>query len=68
MKLYSLQGTASPGALVRDTSISVEPLVRGLLKAGLVETNDDEIGLTPRGWILVTEHVGNGASDPDLER
>jgi helix-turn-helix protein len=68
VKLYSLQGTASPGALVRDTSISVEPLVRGLLKAGLVETNDDEIGLTPRGWILVTEHVGNGASDPDLER
>jgi len=68
VKLYSLQGTAPPETLVRNVSVSAEPLVRGLLKAGLVEISDDEVGLTPSGWILVTEHIGNEASEPDLER
>lgn len=65
--LYSLQGTAPPSALVRNTPISAEPLVRGLLKADLVELDDDEVGLTPRGWILVTEHIGNEASGRAVE-
>lgn len=66
VRLYSLQGTATPQTLFGGTTVSAESLLRGLLRAELVEKNDDEIGLTPRGWILVTENVGNEDSSIDV--
>lgn len=57
--LYSLRGTAQPQSIVSDSSVSTKAVLRGLLKANLVEMSDGEAALTSRGWILVTEHIGN---------
>ncbi|MHB9288833.1 CheF family chemotaxis protein [Halobacteriales archaeon Cl-PHB] len=65
VRLYSLRGTAKPQSLVRDSSVSTAKLIRGLVRADLVEVQDGQVALTPRGWILVTEHVGDGQVDPD---
>lgn len=56
-KLYSLRGTASPSSLFDGSPDASIEILRGLGKAGLVRLTDDEVGLTSKGWILVTEHV-----------
>jgi hypothetical protein len=64
-KLYSLRGSAPPSALFGGSPNASAEILRGLGRADLVQLTDDEVGLTSRGWILVTEHVGRdgGASD-----
>lgn len=64
-KLYSLRGTASPSSLFDGLPDASAEILRGLGRAGLVRSADDEVGLTSKGWILVTEHVDT-SSDPML--
>lgn len=69
-KLYSLRGTASPGALLDGSTDASVEILRGLGKADLVQLTDDGVELTSRGWILVTEHVdtsGDEASVPPAD-
>lgn len=69
-KLYSLRGTASPSALLDGAADASVHILRGLQKADLVRFTDEEVELTSRGWILVTEHVGasgDGASAPPAD-
>lgn len=56
-KLYSLRGTATPSSLFDDSPDTAKGVLRGLRKADLVAFGDGQVRLTPRGWILVTEHV-----------
>lgn len=58
IRLYSLRGRAKAQSLFRQESVSTASLLRGLLRADLVEMDDGQLTLTPRGWILVTEHFG----------
>jgi len=60
-KLYSLRGAATPATLFDGPSDASAAILRGLMKAGLVRFADDEVELTSRGWILVTEHVDASA-------
>lgn len=56
VKLYSLRGTAKPQSLFKSASEPAAAVLRGLVKADLVEINDEQATLTSRGWILVAEH------------
>ena len=60
-ELYSLRGTATPATLFDGPSDASVAILRGLKKASLVRFGDDEVELTSRGWILVTEHVDASA-------
>lgn len=64
-KLYSLRGAATPSALFGGPSGTSVEVLRGLKKADLVRITDEKVGLTSRGWILVTEHVDATASAGD---
>lgn len=65
-KLYSLRGAATPSALFGGPSGASVNVLRGLKKAGLVRITDDgQVGLTSRGWILVADHVDTTASADD---
>jgi hypothetical protein len=63
-KLYTLRGTAKPQSLLTEASASSTTILRQLAEAGLVELNDGQISLTPRGWILVTDGLGAGDNSP----
>lgn len=60
-ELYSLRGAATPSTLFDGPSDASAAILRGLGKADLVRFGDDEVELTSRGWILVTEHVDASA-------
>lgn len=62
VKLYSLRGTAKPQSLLVGESVSTASVLRGLAKHELVRVTEERVELTPRGWILVTEHVGDNGS------
>lgn len=68
VRLYSLQGSAKPQSLFVDGSESKASLLRGLVGHDLVGIEDGRAHLTPRGWILVTEHAGHGDIDSDAGR
>jgi hypothetical protein len=67
-RLYSRRGSADPSALFDGPSDASVELLRGLNRANLVRIDDGQVGLTSRGWILVTEHVdasaGGGTPTP----
>lgn len=56
--LYSRRGKAPLDSLLPNSGTSVDTIARGLQKAELVEVNGDEVALTSRGWILVSEYGG----------
>lgn len=66
-RLYSLQGSTDPGSLLSADPTATPTLLRALAERDLVEATDDEVALTPRGWILVTEHVGTTERSADTE-
>ncbi|WP_276273117.1 CheF family chemotaxis protein [Haloarcula litorea] len=66
VRLYSLQGSAHPKAVLDGGQERAEAVLRGLLRQDLVEASDGEVALTSRGWILVTEYANKGG-DHDRE-
>lgn len=58
LTLYSRQGTAPADSLLPDSTASIAAVVRGLERADLVDV-DEEVALTSRGWIVVSEFAGD---------
>ena len=58
-KLYSFRGSAKPQSLYANPSVQSKKALRGLVEVDLVRIDDGQAELAPKGWIFVTEHVGD---------
>lgn len=66
-RLYTRRGSTDPQSLLSTDPAATPDLLRALVERDLVEVTDDEVALTPRGWILVTEHVGTSDGSASTE-